>query len=218
MSASFVGDPLPYDVLCSKNKTDANHPGNAVYKRLIKENALAYTRAESKQEKTRMTSDIARELMETYNSRFLKYDPRMGEWEVLTVAMARDKISHALRTRAQLESGSKRHRSSSPSSVSSDACPYTDEANQGRGKRQRAVSFEDDVPPLPPSVDVLVDSYVPERNNDDMCCQVVSFDFSVEDLAALDFDLPLPSDVTSDPSEADLLELNADELQDLLNL
>jgi hypothetical protein len=219
MSASFVGKPLPYDVLCSKNKTDANHPGNAEYKRLIKENALAYASAESKQEKTRMTTDIARELMETYNSRFLKYDSLSGEWEVLTVAMARDKISHALRTRAQFESGFKRQRSSSPSSVSSDACPYTDETNQGRKKRQRAVSIEDYVSPPTPSVDVLVDSLMPERNNEDYGnLKVVSFDFSLENLAALDFDLPHPSGVTSDPSETDVLELNAEELQDLLNL
>jgi hypothetical protein len=94
----FIETPSTSDVLCGKDKTYENHPGNQLYRDLIVATALEYSVATSKQHKMKMTAKIVDELISGYGSRFLKRSSvDDGEWVELTMSAARDKTSHALR-------------------------------------------------------------------------------------------------------------------------
>lgn len=164
--ALMVTFPLPFDVLCSKNKTTAQHPGNIEYRRLIEEYAFSYATESSKTTKERMTTHIATTLIQR-NGRFLKQVSKASSsiaatWQALSVTEARDKISHALRNCAQQHAGVMRirvttksstppFRSPSPTFSSMARNPPRDDDSQDivPRKRQRTVSIEDYTPPIP---------------------------------------------------------------------
>jgi hypothetical protein len=94
----FIETPSTNDVLCGKDKTYENHPGNQLYRDLIVATALEYSVATSKQHKMKMTGRIVDDLISGYGSRFLKRSSvDDGAWVELTMSAARDKTSHALR-------------------------------------------------------------------------------------------------------------------------
>jgi hypothetical protein len=93
---SIITLPLATDVLCGKDKKFAQHEGNQIFRDLILEYSEYYMRAKTKQEKMHITKSIVARLKEMYQTRFLQ-PSSCGHWKEISVQIARDKVSHALR-------------------------------------------------------------------------------------------------------------------------
>lgn len=94
-----IEDPTEYDVLCGNDKAFTDHPGNLLFREQIKIQTSAYQRAQTKQDKMKITRHIVSTLRTKYQSRFLK--PKNGYFLEVNDIAARDKISHALRFAVQ---------------------------------------------------------------------------------------------------------------------
>lgn len=88
--------PIKADVLCGQSRVCANHPGNKYFQEVLDRFASTYDRATSKQEKMCMTKEIVSKIHDS-GGRFLK--KKSGVWEEISTVAARDKVSHALRTK-----------------------------------------------------------------------------------------------------------------------
>lgn len=91
-----VEEPKSVDVLCGQSRVCASHPGNQTFQKVLGDFAHKYDIATSKQEKMHMTKAIVSTIHDT-GGRFLKY--KDGMWEEISTVAARDKVSHALRTK-----------------------------------------------------------------------------------------------------------------------
>eukprot|EP00977_Amphora_coffeiformis_P015328 scaffold4510_cov183-Amphora_coffeaeformis.AAC.13 len=98
-----VTEPTEMDILCSKDKSVAKHPGNLVFRERIEQGTADYSTAVSKQEKMKITRDIVTFMQQNYGSRFLKQ--KGDAWVEINNQMARDKVSHALRFAAKNANG-----------------------------------------------------------------------------------------------------------------
>jgi len=120
----LVTEPEDNDVLCGRDKSYNRHPGNRIFKAMIVAKAELYCAARTKQEKMDMTKLIVDTLKEGHKARFLKpvkfkgvasptspsspeqsmVPTSLDAWEEISDALARDKVSHALRfTASQLK-------------------------------------------------------------------------------------------------------------------
>ena len=99
-NGTIVASPTDMDVLCSKDKSTAKHPGNLVFRERIEQVTARYSVATSKQEKMKITRDIVAFMRMKHGSRFLKLHSG-GAWVEITDQSARDKVSHALRFAAK---------------------------------------------------------------------------------------------------------------------
>ena len=98
----LIATPAQYDVLCGKDKTYAQHPGNQVFRQRIESWVSRYQNAANKQEKMKFTRQIVESMVAEYGTRFIK--PHLhGAWVEISDQMARDKVSHALRFAANHE-------------------------------------------------------------------------------------------------------------------
>jgi len=88
--------PKNEDILCGQSRVCASHPGNQTFQRVLGDYAHQYDIATSKQEKMQMTKAIV-SIIHDSGGRFLKY--KDGMWEEISTVAARDKVSHALRTK-----------------------------------------------------------------------------------------------------------------------
>ena len=95
---SDVEVPTKFDVLCGQSRICANHTGNRRFQVVLDIYATRYDAARSKQEKMTLTKEIVG-CIGTSGGRFLKY--KDGVWTEISSVMARDKVSHALRTKVQ---------------------------------------------------------------------------------------------------------------------
>lgn len=91
-----VGMPDKFDVLCGQSRICASHTGNTRFQVVLDIYAPRYDAATSKQEKMTMTKEIVASIQQA-GGRFMKY--RDGQWEEISDVTARDKTSHALRTK-----------------------------------------------------------------------------------------------------------------------
>lgn len=91
-----VGIPGKFDVLCGQSRICANHTGNRRFQIVLDIYAPKYDAATSKQEKMTFTKEIVAGI-EASGGRFLKY--KDGLWQEISTVTARDKVSHALRTK-----------------------------------------------------------------------------------------------------------------------
>lgn len=91
-----IEKPGDGDILCGKDKTFNLHPGNLRFRQLIEAHAPAYARADSKQNKMKITKSIV-DTIQIHGSRFLEKVDGSLYWSELANAKARDKTSHALR-------------------------------------------------------------------------------------------------------------------------
>ena len=91
-----VAIPKSEDILCGQSRICASHPGNQTFQRVLGDYAHTYDIATSKQEKMHMTKAIVLTIHDS-GGRFLKF--REGMWEEISTVAARDKVSHALRTK-----------------------------------------------------------------------------------------------------------------------
>lgn len=88
--------PTEFDILCGQSRVCASHRGNKCFSVVLDQFAERYDAATSKQEKMTMTKEVVSILHNT-GGRFLKY--KNGIWEEISTVAARDKVSHALRTK-----------------------------------------------------------------------------------------------------------------------
>jgi len=91
-----VASPSNEDILCGQSRVCASHPGNRRFQHILEDFAHKYDIATSKQEKMTMTKSVVSIIHES-GGRFLKY--KEGMWEEISTVAARDKVSHALRTK-----------------------------------------------------------------------------------------------------------------------
>ncbi|CAJ1922545.1 unnamed protein product [Cylindrotheca closterium] len=90
--------PTPFDVLCGQSRTCANHSGNKRFQATLDMYASKYDAAKSKQEKMTLTKEIVGRIADN-GGRFLKF--KSNNWVEIANVTARDKVSHALRTKVQ---------------------------------------------------------------------------------------------------------------------
>ena len=95
-SSSSIGVPNKFDILCGQSRICATHTGNCRFQVVLDIYAPKYENISSKQEKMALTKEIV-ECIHMAGGKFLKY--KDGVWEELSDVMARDKVSHALRTK-----------------------------------------------------------------------------------------------------------------------
>ena len=88
--------PTKFDVLCGQSRICASHSGNKRFQVVLEMYATRYENATSKQEKMTLTKEIVGCITNS-GGRFLKY--KDGMWQEISTVMARDKVSHALRTK-----------------------------------------------------------------------------------------------------------------------
>jgi hypothetical protein len=91
-----VGVPSKFDILCGQSRICASHTGNRRFQVVLDIYAPKYDGATSKQEKMMITKEIV-SCIHQAGGRFLKYTD--GQWEEISNVTARDKVSHALRTK-----------------------------------------------------------------------------------------------------------------------
>lgn len=90
------GVPGKFDVLCGQSRVCANHSGNRRFQAALDLYAPRYDAVSSKQEKMTLTKEIVSRIRDS-GGRFLKY--KDGHWQEISNVTARDKVSHALRTK-----------------------------------------------------------------------------------------------------------------------
>jgi hypothetical protein len=96
--------PTELDILCGQSRICASHTGNKRFQTVLDTYATRYDNATSKQEKMIMTKEVVA-CIHNSNGRFLKYKNNSnnedgdGIWEEISNVAARDKVSHALRTK-----------------------------------------------------------------------------------------------------------------------
>lgn len=91
-----VEKPTKEDILCGQSRVCASHPGNRHFQQVLADFAHRYDIATSKQEKMQMTKAIV-SIIHDSGGRFLKF--KDGMWQEISTVAARDKVSHALRTK-----------------------------------------------------------------------------------------------------------------------
>lgn len=91
-----VGVPSKFDILCGQSRICAGHTGNRRFQVVLDIYAPRYDASTSKQEKMTLTKEIVG-CIHAAGGRFLKY--KEGLWEEISNVTARDKVSHALRTK-----------------------------------------------------------------------------------------------------------------------
>ncbi|KAL3931112.1 MAG: hypothetical protein SGBAC_011454 [Bacillariaceae sp.] len=91
-------EPTQFDVLCGQSRTCANHSGNRRFQSVLDSYAAKYEASKSKQEKMTLTKEIVG-CIGASGGRFLKF--KKNEWVEIANVAARDKVSHALRTKVQ---------------------------------------------------------------------------------------------------------------------
>jgi len=91
-------EPTQFDVLCGQSRTCANHSGNRRFQSVLDSYAAKYEAAKSKQEKMTLTKEIVG-CIGAGGGRFLT--SKNNKWVEIANVAARDKVSHALRTKVQ---------------------------------------------------------------------------------------------------------------------
>lgn len=122
-----VKEPTDADILCGQSRVCANHPGNRFFQQVLEEFAYRYELATSKQEKMCMTKEIVSRIHNS-RGRFLK-QKKDGMWEEISTVAARDKVSHALRTKV---AGWKRNREQEQRNRGSVTPPHSRRSSMSR--------------------------------------------------------------------------------------
>jgi hypothetical protein len=135
-----VGVPSKFDILCGQSRICAGHTGNRRFQVVLDIYAPRYDVSITKQEKMTLTKEIV-SCIHAAGGRFLRYEE--GVWEEISDVTARDKVSHALRTkvaswkRQQQEMGTRREESNNViATKGSKPC----HRRSSRGSRSRRTS------------------------------------------------------------------------------
>jgi hypothetical protein len=96
LAPDFV--PGEYDVVCAKGKAVQNHVGNRRFRVICRMHLERYNAATSKQEKSRIVSDIVDTIRQASpDGGFVKLDPLTGSWREVGDHLAREKVGQTLR-------------------------------------------------------------------------------------------------------------------------
>jgi hypothetical protein len=95
--------PSPRDVLFGRGKTNQEHAGNVLMRKIISEYIPAY-RVATKREKGKIPSDVVKRIRDA-GGRFLKRDTDHGWWFQVSDEAAREKISMSFRTTSSTTAG-----------------------------------------------------------------------------------------------------------------
>eukprot|EP00544_Gedaniella_sp_CCMP2646_P007575 CAMPEP_0202497352 /NCGR_PEP_ID=MMETSP1361-20130828/22595_1 /ASSEMBLY_ACC=CAM_ASM_000849 /TAXON_ID=210615 /ORGANISM="Staurosira complex sp., Strain CCMP2646" /LENGTH=267 /DNA_ID=CAMNT_0049128931 /DNA_START=95 /DNA_END=898 /DNA_ORIENTATION=+ len=96
LAPDFV--PGDYDVVCAKGKAVQNHVGNRRFRVICRMHLERYNAATSKQEKSRIVSDIVDTIRQASpDGGFVKLDPLTGSWREVGDHLAREKVGQTLR-------------------------------------------------------------------------------------------------------------------------
>ena len=90
------GTPSNLDILCGQSRSCASHSGNKRFQDILEKYAPKYNSVDSKHDKMALTKEIVQGITNE-GGRFLKF--KDGEWQEISTVAARDKVSHALRTK-----------------------------------------------------------------------------------------------------------------------
>jgi len=88
--------PGKLDVLCGQSRKIAVHFGNRRFQQVLDRYAPKYDAVKSKQEKMALTKEIV-SCIKASGGRFLRFENK--KWQEIPTVTARDKVSHALRTK-----------------------------------------------------------------------------------------------------------------------
>eukprot|EP00977_Amphora_coffeiformis_P000823 scaffold175_cov177-Amphora_coffeaeformis.AAC.25 len=95
----LVHDPKPEDIICGRG-SKGSHPGNKRFRQIVMEQRDLYQKATKREEKTKITLDIVQRLMSCKKpARFLLRDTKSNCWYDVGFEYAKEKVSHALRSR-----------------------------------------------------------------------------------------------------------------------
>ena len=97
-----ICEPRPLDICCGRGKGSVCHPGNLIFQEVIRKNVDRYDQADSKSLRSDIVSEILYSLHLEHNLRFIKKDPVVGLWFVLSVGEAHEKTGHAIRDQLAL--------------------------------------------------------------------------------------------------------------------
>lgn len=104
MKQEIIVDPEGNDILCAKDKKYNKHTGNQTFRVVIERWAETYLDCRTKNEKTKITRKIVTIMKADFGSRFIKpvvNSEGQDIWVEISDAVARDKVSHALRFAAK---------------------------------------------------------------------------------------------------------------------
>ena len=96
-SAVATSDIKDVDVLCGRGKLSKSHVGNKKFLEIIKSYREAYQNAPCRDDKTYLCKQIV-SMIRSRGGRILKWNDDTSEWEPQDDVVARDKVSHALRS------------------------------------------------------------------------------------------------------------------------
>ena len=85
------------DILCTKDKSLRNHPGNCFFRAHIDKLWPTYKQSKSKLERMKFTKMIVDNLKLTHKVRFVKFDEETASWIEVDSMVAREKVGQAIR-------------------------------------------------------------------------------------------------------------------------
>jgi hypothetical protein len=94
-----IETPGRFDVLLGRGKMNSRYPGNERLQTLLNMQIVRYNAATSRNEKTAITQEIVQSIQTAGDrpGRFLKFDKDANGWVEIDDAVARIKVSHAIR-------------------------------------------------------------------------------------------------------------------------
>ena len=85
------------DILCTKDKSLRNHPGNCFFRAHIDKLLPTYKQNKSKLERMKITRMVVDSLKLTHKVRFVKFDEETASWIEVDSMVAREKVGQAIR-------------------------------------------------------------------------------------------------------------------------
>ncbi|KAL7580396.1 hypothetical protein ACA910_004421 [Epithemia clementina (nom. ined.)] len=136
------------DILCTKDKSISNHPGNCLFRSVIEDFRASYVNARDKATKMKITKDVLDCIRNEHGCRFLKFDSDLAKWVELSKVEARDKVGHALRFAIKRNNKIK---TKTTTAATSSLRRQSSTVVQKRQDLQRRMSAEFSSEPLPSS-------------------------------------------------------------------
>mmetsp|Transcript_7926 Transcript_7926/g.10390 ORF Transcript_7926/g.10390 Transcript_7926/m.10390 type:complete len:203 (+) Transcript_7926:164-772(+) len=103
LKKKWVHDPLPTDIICGRGAR-VSHPGNQRFRTIVFQRKGEYQQVKRREDKTRITLNIVNILLGgSVPARFLLKDSETDQWYDVGIEYAKEKVSHALRSRPGAE-------------------------------------------------------------------------------------------------------------------
>ena len=94
---NYFSKPQSLDVCCGRGKGFFRQPGNVIFQEVIRNHLDAYEQADSRTSKRAIVSTIVKSIRIDHKLRFIKKDPAVGKWYVLSCSVSHEKTGHAIR-------------------------------------------------------------------------------------------------------------------------